>query len=242
MSKSSLTAASIDSSPDRSDCRSRDAALIRLLAAAAAAFDSDRDRAKACVQQAAELLRVSVEREGYIWNESSSRGGLAPWQAKRVAAYIEANITLSFRVADLAGVAQLSVSQFFRAFRESFGQPPLAYVQRRRIRRAQIVMLNTREPLSQVALACGMCDQAHFTRVFRKVVGICPSLWRRQLHSELMSADHMLRRADEPLNVTNRSVTNLEDTLHHDTHTHRKARHPEDEASRRLVSSEYTNK
>jgi AraC family transcriptional regulator len=169
--------------------RSRDEVLVRLLAAATATFDSDRDRAKACVQQAAELLRVSLEREGYLWNESSSRGGLAPWQAKRVVAYIESNINLSFRVADLAGIVQLSVSQFFRAFRESFGQPPLAYVNVRRMRHAQVIMLKTRAPLSQVALDCGMCDQAHFTRVFRKVVGISPSVWRRLFQSEPMSAD-----------------------------------------------------
>ena len=101
-------ASSIASSPDRSACRSRDEVPVQLLAAAAATFDSDRDRAKACVHQAAELLRVSLEREGYRRNESSSRGGLAPWQAKRVVAHIESDINLSFRVADLAGIVQLS--------------------------------------------------------------------------------------------------------------------------------------
>jgi len=121
------------------------------------------------------------------------RGGLAPWQAKRVAAYIESNINLSLRVADLAGIVQLSLGHFFRAFRVSFGQPPLAYVKVRRIHHAQVRMLNTQEPLSQVALDCGMYDQAHFTRVFRKVVGISPSVWRRRVRSEPVSADDMLR-------------------------------------------------
>ena len=195
MLNASHIASSIVSSPDRSACRARDEALFRLLAAATATFDSDRDQAKACVQQAAELLRVSLGREGYLWNESSSRSGLSPWQAKRVVAYIESNINLSFRVADLAGIVQLSISHFSRAFKESFGRPPLAYVKARRIRHAQVIMLNSREPLSQVALDCGMCDQAHFTRVFRKVVGISPSVWRRQFQSEPMSADHMLRQA-----------------------------------------------
>jgi AraC-like DNA-binding protein len=178
----SHTTFSIISSPDGSACPSRHEALVRLLAVATATFDSDRDRAKACVQQAAELLRVGVESEGYLWNEPSSRGGLASWQAKRVVAYIESNIGRSLRVADLAGIVQLSISYFSHAFRKSFGQSPRAYVEVQRMRHAQVIMLNTREPLSQVALACGMCDQAHFTRVFRKVVGISPSAWRRQFH------------------------------------------------------------
>jgi AraC family transcriptional regulator len=195
MVNASHIATSIVASPDRSACRSRDETLIRLLAAATATFDSDRDRAKACVQQAAKLLRISLEREGHLRSESSSRGGLAPWQAKRVVAYSESNINLSFRVADLASIVQLSVSHFSRAFRESFGQPPLAYVKVRRVRHAQVIMQNTREPLAQVALDCGMCDQGHFTRVFRKIVGISPNLWRRQFQFESISADDVLRQA-----------------------------------------------
>lgn len=35
-------------------------------------------------------------------------------------------------------------------------------------------MLTTREPLSSIALRCGMCDQAHFTRSFRRIVGETP--------------------------------------------------------------------
>jgi len=32
--------------------------------------------------------------------------------------------------------------------------------------------------LSQIALECGMCDQAHFTRVLRKIAGVNPAAWR----------------------------------------------------------------
>ena len=110
----------------------------------------------------------------------SAQCGLAPWQAKRVAVYIESNISLNLCVADLAAIVQLSISHFSRAFKVSFGQPPITYVKVRRVRHAQILMLNTREPLSQVALDCGLYDQSHLTRLFRKVVGISPSLWRRQ--------------------------------------------------------------
>jgi AraC family transcriptional regulator len=179
---------SIDSSPDPSPSRSRDEALFRLLAAATATFDSDPDRSKACMQQAAELLRVSTERGGEPRDESAARGGLASWQAKRVVAYIESNIGRSLRVADLAGIVQLSISHFSRAFRRSFGRTPRAYVKVQRMRHAQVIMLNTREPLSQVALDSGMSDQAHFTRVFRRVAGVSPSLWRRQLQSKPTAA------------------------------------------------------
>ena len=41
-------------------------------------------------------------------------------------------------------------------------------------------MLASPLPLSQVALECGMCDQPHFCRVFRRIIGINPKAWRRQ--------------------------------------------------------------
>ena len=170
---------------DRLACCSRDEAVLRLLAAATATFDRDRDWAKACLQQASELLRVSLERAEYRRNESSSRGGLATWQAKRVVAYIDSNLNFNFRVSDLAGSVQLSIGHFSRAFKETFGQTPLAYVKVRRVRRAQALMLSTRDPLSQVALACGMSDQSHFTRLFRKVTGISPNVWRRKFQPEV---------------------------------------------------------
>jgi AraC family transcriptional regulator len=172
------------SSPDRSSRCSSNETLVQLLAAAITTFDSNRDTAKACIQQAAELLQLSKDREGHRGTKSLAlRGGLAPWQVKRVATYIESNIHSRLRVPELARFVQLSPSHFSRTFRESFGETPFAYVTRQRIRRAQVTMLSSADTLSQIALDCGMCDQAHFTRVFRKIVGINPSVWRRQFPS-----------------------------------------------------------
>jgi AraC family transcriptional regulator len=111
---------------------------------------------------------------------NNARGGLAPWQMKRVIDYIEANLGSNIRAEDLAGIARLSVSHFSRTFRRSFGETPHSYVMRQRMRRAQDIMLRSEHPLSRIALDCGMCDQAHFSRVFRKLVGTNPWAWRRQ--------------------------------------------------------------
>ncbi len=153
--------------------------ISKLISVAAATLDSDRATARACIERAAELL--SATDEVCLDRVSTAiRGGLAPWQQKQVAEYVAANIDSTIRVRDLAHVARLSVGHFFRAFRESFGVPPLAHVARLRIQRAQSLMLSSRASLSQIAFECGMCDQAHFTRVFRRIVGTNPSIWRRQ--------------------------------------------------------------
>jgi len=46
-------------------------------------------------------------------------------------------------------------------------------------------MLTTREPLSAIALSCGLRDQSHFTTVFRRIVGETPSAWRRTRWGEI---------------------------------------------------------
>jgi AraC family transcriptional regulator len=155
--------------------------LSRLLSAASAAFDTDSAAAKACIEQAAELLIGPQEEKQPDNDRAAAPRGLAPWQQKRVAEYIAANIASSIRVEDMARVTGLSLGYFFGVFRHSFGESPLSYVARQRVVRSQMLMRkNSRASLAQIALECGMCDQAHFSRVFRRVVGMNPGVWRRQ--------------------------------------------------------------
>jgi AraC family transcriptional regulator len=180
-------------------------ALSKLISVAAATLNSDRATARACIERAAELLSVSDEARPAP-AAAAIRGGLAPWRQRNVDAYVAANIGSTIRVGDLARVARLSVGHFFRAFRESFGEPPLAHITRQRIERAQSLMLSSRASLSQIAFDCGMCDQAHFTRVFRRIVGLNPGVWRRQ-----SSARDTNRNIQKSSNVTTIHLTSVQD-------------------------------
>jgi AraC family transcriptional regulator len=113
-----------------------------------------------------------------------ARGSLAPWQSKRVAAYVREHIGTRVTANDLASLVKLSTNHFQRAFKVSFQQTPAKYVLQQRMRAAQRLMLTTEHPLSRIALECGLYDQAHFSRVFRRVVGQSPQLWRRQFAFE----------------------------------------------------------
>jgi AraC family transcriptional regulator len=165
----------------RSTARLRRETLVGLIEAASAALDNDRDTARACIAKAAAMLKRSTARNPPREESPEiQRGGLAPWQARRVASYVTDHLGSRIRTTDLAAVAQLSASHFTRAFKETFGETPLGYVSRERMRYAQDLMLRSGECLSQIALTCGHCDQSHFTRVFRRKVGMSPRAWRRQ--------------------------------------------------------------
>jgi AraC-like DNA-binding protein len=107
-------------------------------------------------------------------------GGLPMWKARRVTAHIEASLGEMISNADLARTTNLSVSYFCRAFKKTFGETAHHYVRRRRVALAQTLMIQSRQALAEIALACGFADQAHLTRVFGRMTGKSPSVWRRE--------------------------------------------------------------
>lgn len=160
--------------------------LTALLAGAMRSLDEDPPRARRYLERLSRLLDMPDEggppdllAAGPILSDAPAKGGLAGWQLRRVAAHVDANLQGPIFTSILAEVAQLSTGHFCRAFKASTGETPHAYVVRQRIRRAQLLMRDTRDTLSQIAYACGLSDQAHLTRLFRRLLGTTPHAWRR---------------------------------------------------------------
>jgi AraC family transcriptional regulator len=78
-----------------------------------------------------------------------------------------------------------------RTFREHHGTTMGEYLRRLRVERARAQLAVTAKPLSQIALEAGFADQAHFTRVFRTVVGATPGAYRRAAATAGPSAQPM---------------------------------------------------
>jgi AraC-like DNA-binding protein len=163
--------------------------LAELIIEASIVFESDLSKARRCIEHAAELVRRGKSPE----SESGSfatRGGLSKWQVRRLSVHIDSNIGARIHSGELAAIARISIGHLFRAFRASFGTSPQSYIMRRRILRAEMLMLSTNEPLATIALDCGLSDQAHFSHVFRRFVGVSPNIWRRQHTSAGIRHEH----------------------------------------------------
>lgn len=81
-------------------------------------------------------------------------------------------------LAEVALAAGCEASVLARAFRLSFGLSIGDYARRLRLERAAERIASSRMPLSEIALECGFCDQAHMSRSFKAAYGMTPRRWR----------------------------------------------------------------
>jgi AraC family transcriptional regulator len=86
-------------------------------------------------------------------------GGLSTWQMTRVLDYIERHLSDKIAVQELARLVGEGCDWFQRAFKSSTGIPPYRFTAGRRLALACTLLKTTREPLSQVALYCGLYDR-----------------------------------------------------------------------------------
>lgn len=94
----------------------------------------------------------------------------------RVRDYVRAHLTDRITLADLGSEVGLSRFHLLRQFKAATGQTPWQYQTQLRIELARDQM-RAGEPMARVAQNCGFVDQSHFTRIFRRVVGVTPGTY-----------------------------------------------------------------
>ena len=152
--------------------------LAKLLEVARRELENDREAAKASLASASTLLQSEIERHSGA--KRSRTGGLAGWQIAQVRTFIEKNLHRTLHTKDLSAVARRSPAHFSRSFKLTFGEPPHAYVVKKRLEKACHLMITGSASLSEIALNVGFSDQAHLCRLFRQAFGQSPANWRRE--------------------------------------------------------------
>ena len=109
------------------------------------------------------------------------RGGLSGAAKRRVLELIAAALDARLTIERLAREVGLSPAHFARAFKETMGRAPHQYLLALRLERARRLLETTQATLSDIAQRTGFADQAHFTRLFKRVFGTTPGALARRL-------------------------------------------------------------
>jgi AraC family transcriptional regulator len=121
------------------------------------------------------VLEMVVE----AYRRSSVHGGPTPSTSLRQAMeLVRARYKESLSLGDVAQQIGIHPVQLARGFRKVYGYSVGEYVRKLRVEFACRELLDSESPMADVALAAGFCDQAHFCRTFKRLVGINPSEFR----------------------------------------------------------------
>ena len=124
-----------------------------------------------------ELIRLDKG----VWPSMPIRGGLAVWQQKRLAEYVEEHLGEDISLNTMASIVRLSPYHFAHMFKQSFGEPPHRYVIGRRMLRAKTFLATGSMSVTEIGHAVGFVETSSFTAAFRRSTGMTPTDYRRHL-------------------------------------------------------------
>ncbi len=106
------------------------------------------------------------------------KGGLSPRDLMRAKDLIDTNLAGAVSLSVLAKECGMSPNHFARAFKQSTGVPPHRWLLLRRVELAMSLIELGEMTMPEVALSTGFADQSHLIRVFSKIVGATPKVWK----------------------------------------------------------------
>ncbi|MGG1518101.1 AraC family transcriptional regulator [Paenibacillus oryzisoli] len=125
------------------------------------------------------LLEVAVRVHQEHWIMQST--GKQARVVQQVRDYIMEYFREPLSIEELAQLVQRNPSYLITSFKSYYGMAPIEYMHRARITKAEELLLTTETNVETIAIELGYCDVSYFNRMFKKLTGMTPSSYRRQL-------------------------------------------------------------
>ena len=94
--------------------------------------------------------------------------------------YISRHLDARISLDELTAEACLSKDHFIRIFKQTVGETPGSYVIRRKLEQAELLLITTDEPITNIASMLGFEDTSYFVRLFRQHIGVAPQQYRNR--------------------------------------------------------------
>ncbi len=124
------------------------------------------------------LEGLSLELAAQALTPASDGDSRPPW-LDRAETYLADTFDQPISVANLAEIAGVHPVHLARGYRRWLGAAPGDRLRTRRLERAADLLMRGRDPIGEIALASGFCDQSHLNRQFLKAYGVTPGEFAR---------------------------------------------------------------
>ncbi|MEO8024400.1 AraC family transcriptional regulator, partial [Polaromonas sp.] len=115
-----------------------------------------------------------------LMRQHKTLAGTTGGPVEKVQAHIDAGLSGTLALEQLAEVAGMSLFHFCRVFRDNLGVTPHQYILARRMAQAKrLLWTNSGLSMLEIALACGFASSSHFSTQFKRHVGQTPLQWQR---------------------------------------------------------------
>lgn len=121
---------------------------------------------------------ITLEMLGQLARKNRALEKRPPKWLLRVIEKLNAEFAENISTEELAAEANVHPVHLAAVFRQFQHETIGEYVQKLRINRASQMLINKDISLTEIALATGFSDQSHFTRIFKRRVGITPGTFR----------------------------------------------------------------
>jgi AraC-like DNA-binding protein len=101
--------------------------------------------------------------------------------------YIEGNFQARITNEQLAAIATMATNSFARLFKMSTGMPAQQYILKLKVQASCNLIHHTNKSFDQISFDCGFSDRHHFSKIFKKILKINPSDYKKQLLFDLTS-------------------------------------------------------
>lgn len=128
----------------------------------------------------------------------SPRYAISPLKLQRVLDHIDSHLAELLDLATLARVAGLSRFHFSRVFAQATGKSPYAFVVARRVEKARALLGEEKLKLATIAQRTGFGSAAQLTVMFRHLLGVTPSRYRKCLFAGFSPSELSVRPAIDP--------------------------------------------
>ncbi|MDR2448476.1 MAG: AraC family transcriptional regulator [Prevotellaceae bacterium] len=132
-------------------------------------------------------LPVKIETQGILcqlmsrfFQTATLKSGDKDARIKMCLKFIHENIDKEIRLSQLAGIACMSEGHFIRIFKKEMHCSPVRYINRKKVERAQFLLLTTDILVRDIALGLSVDNISYFDKLFKQHTGKTPGVYRNE--------------------------------------------------------------